>query len=191
MATRYLKLAAAGFFVMAVAGTEPASAQAWIGLMAGEMAAQAAAAQREVDCMHGVPAAPDDVANSNKRGDKLMEEFFALTSQSSARSIRSLFDTDEKGFHIKNDDGPVTLDQLAALLDEPTIHAKVLSVVGGDNQTMRTIWSAGEGDATVYYGADIAVGNFWNSAKILHLTLSKTMPDAPPAFCHLDPEQSY
>jgi len=191
--TRSLAAAGAvGLFV--IAGAAPAHAQAWIGQMVGEMAAQQAAAMREAECRKGKPADPDDVAASNRRADKLMEAYFALTSKSSKREIAALFvsDRDIKDVTWKDDSGAVPIAQLGPQLDEASDkHARVLSVVGGDNHTTRAIWSVGEGDAVVYYGVDIINGTWLTSAKIWHMTVSRTLPETPPAYCHFDPEQSF
>ncbi len=169
-----------------------ANAQAWLGLMVGEMAAQQAAAAREEQCRKGVPADPSDVKSSNKRADKLMDSYFALTSKSSKRDIAALFDSEHKDASWKDDNGPVAITDLGAQLDELSDkHTKILAVVGGDNQTMRMIWSVGEGTDTVYYGVDIINGSFWNNSHIWHMTVSKTQPDTPPAYCHFDPEQRF
>ena len=174
-----------------LASSTPAVAQAWIGQVVGEMAAQQAAAQREEACRKGTPADPSDVKSSNKRADKLMASFFALTSQSSKRDILSLFETDKAGMHVITDNGTIRPEALSELLDEPAAPKKLLSVVGGDNITVRVIWTAGEGDDTMYYGADITIGSWLTGAHILHLTVSENELDAPPAYCHLDPEQSF
>jgi hypothetical protein len=175
-----------------VAGSGPAAAQAWIGQMVGEMAAQQAAAQRELECRKGAPADPSDVKAGNRRADKVMEAYFALTSKSTKKDIQKLFAMDQKDVSWKNENGKVPLDQLGALLDEasPT-HARILSVVAGDILTTRAIWSVGEGADIVYYGVDIMNGNWLSDSKIWHVSVSKTQPDTPPAYCHFDSEQSY
>jgi len=191
--TRSLAIAGAASLLV-VAGLTPASAQAWIGQIVGEMAAEQAAAQREAECLKGRPADPDDVKAANRRADGVMQAYFALTSKSSKRDIAAVFvtDRDVKDVTWKDDAGAVPIAQLGAQLDEPSDKvAKILSVVGGDNHTTRAIWSVGEGDGTLYYGVDIINGSWLSNAKIWHMTVSKTEPETPPAYCHFDPEQSF
>jgi len=192
---RTLSLAAAGAAsLFIIVGSLPAQGQAWIGQMVGEMAAQQAAAMREAECRKGKPADPDDVKASNRRADKLMDAYFALTSKSSKREIAAVFVTDKdiKDVSWKDDNGAVPIAQLGAQFDEASPkHARLLSVVAGDNHITRAVWTVGEGADTVYYGVDIINGTWLSDSKIWHMTVSKTQPETPPAFCHFDPEQSY
>jgi hypothetical protein len=180
--------------VLAISLAIPSAAQsqAWIGQMAGEMAAQQQQAELEAACRKGAPADPDDVKSSNRRAEKLMDAYFDLTSKSSLRDIQRVFAMGKPDVSWKDANGKVPIDQLGARLDEvSTKRTLVLSVVGGDNKTMRAIWSVGDGADKIYYAADIVVGNWISSSAIWHMTVSKTLPDTPPAYCHFDSEQSF
>jgi len=178
--------------VMLVWGDTPAAAQAWIGQVVGEAAAQQAAAAREAACRRGTPADPDDVKRSNRRADTVMEAYFALTSKSPKRNVTAVFATGKPDVSWQNADGKVPVSELGAQLDEPSPqHTKILSVVAGDNEKMRAIWSVGEGADTLYYGVDIINGDWLSSSRIWHLTISSKQPDTPPAYCHFDPERSF
>jgi hypothetical protein len=177
---------------VSLAVPSPAQSQAWIGQIAGEVAAQEQQALQETACRKGAPADPSDVKSSNRRAEKLMDSYFALTSKSTKRDIQRVFAMDKPDMSWKDASGKVPPDQLGARLDETsTERTLVLSVVGGDNKTLRAIWSVGDGADKTYYAADIIIGSWFEAPEIWHMTVSPTLPDTPPAYCHFDTEQSF
>jgi len=146
--------------------------------------------------MAGQPADPDDVAKANKRIEKVMDEYFALTAASTPKQIKRVFTTDYKDVRYKEPGGTIPLDQLGARLDVPTPQRTLLAlVVGGDAQSAQAIWSVTpvEGSDIAYYAGDFANEGWFGGWKIWHLQVfpESAKPDVPPAFCHFNSEQSF
>jgi hypothetical protein len=181
---------------VALASSDLAWAQAWIGQIAGEMAAEEQQAALERACLAGAPADPDDVAKANKRIEKAMDAYFELTSSSTPRQIRRVFTSDKDDIRWKDTSGEVPLDQLGARLDLPTPQRTLEAlVVGGDDMTAQAIWSVSpvEGSDIAYYGGDFVNEGWLGGWKLWHLQVFRAAakPDVPHAFCHFDSDQSF
>ena len=199
---RTMKIAATALLVGLALGAAPrqAAAQAWIGQMAGEMAARDAAIAREKACRAGQPAAPNEVTNATTKADALMGSYFALTSTSNGGAVGKVFDMKTTTTTWKSPEGAVAVTALGARLDAPTPKlTPVAFVVGGDAMTARGIWSASEADGgpvTAVYAVDfmaepnLLYGFSW---RIWHMTVlaGGAAPTVPGAYCHYDPDQAW
>jgi len=169
-------------------------AQAWIGEMAGQMAAQAAAAEREKKCVAGEPAPAGEISEATLESAELLDAYFALTSKSKTRDVGRVFALKDDGVSWRSGDREVPVPELGAILDEarPTLEP-VSFIVGGDGRTARGIWrassSADTGEPQVY-AVDFAGGPKW---RIWHMVLlpASLEPEPPAAYCHYNPDQAW
>jgi hypothetical protein len=169
-------------------------AQAWIGQIVGDIAAQEAARQREAACVAGTPAPEEAITRATEQSAALLEAYFALTSKSKRKDIGRVFDLRRDDVSYKSLDGPVSVEELGAILDMPTPTLEPKSfVVGGDGMTSRGIWAIAEPgeEPSGYYAVDFSVRAV--SWRIWHITVLPA--DAPPApaaaYCHYDPDQAW
>lgn len=177
-----------------VLGSRPAFAQAYIGEIAGQMAANRADAAREAACRHGVPADPDTVKELNAKDEKLMDAYFRLNPKSTARDIAEVFDIDNPDVRWRDADGSVPMTQLAGHLGKPASQRSlVVSVTGGDAKTTRTIWSTTQNSKSVFYAVDFIHGSWLGGTHILHMAVlpGPTPPPTPPAYCHFDSSEHF
>ncbi len=191
MSYRVLSIAVA----LAAFGHASAShAQAWIGEMVGQIAAQEAARQREAACVAGTPAPDEEIARATAQSAALLDAYFALTSKSKRKDIGRVFELKKDDVSYKSVDGPVAVEALGAILDQPQPTLERQSfVVGGDGVTARGIWAVVEpgGAPTGYYAVDFSVRAV--SWRIWHLTVlpADAVPAPPAAYCHYDPDQAW
>ncbi|MFI4975110.1 MAG: hypothetical protein ACHP84_11275 [Caulobacterales bacterium] len=180
----------------------PARAQAYIGVIAGQIAAQEEAAREEAACRAGMPATPKAVVAVTARMDRVMSAYFALTAKSDARALAKVFAMKSQNLRWKDDSGSVPVDQLGERLAAPAAAPVRTSVaVGGDAASGRELWTvtpAGANAAPVVYAVDFTTedGHMFDYAlgiRILHIALmpASEAPPAPGAFCHLDPLHGY
>jgi hypothetical protein len=165
-----------------------ASAQAWIGQVAGEMAAEQQAVQVEFNCRHGTPVDKEAAKASLARTEKALDAYFALSAASPAKDIQSVFVEDDLDVSWQDGDQKVAIDQLAPHLSQPLQDRKlIIAVTGYDNRTTRTIWSGHDANGPVFYAIDFTNGTWLYSARIKHLAITHgaTPPETPPAYCHL------
>lgn len=193
-------LAAAVLVASAMSLAGGASAQAWIGAMAGEMAAQEAAAAREKACLAGAPPPPKDVTKITAKIEQRMASYFALDSKSKPADIARVFDMKAKGVSFRDADGTVSPAELGARLDAPTPQLALSSVVvAGDLTTARAIWTTAptDGSPPLAYAADFtgSIDSWFGASgwRIWHLVAlpADQAPPAPGAYCHFDPEQAF
>ena len=83
----------------------PAAAQAWIGQIAGEMAAQRAAAAQEAACLAGTPPDPRKTPKIMAKLDALMAGYFALSSKSENAALRKVFSLTSEGVSFRDSTG--------------------------------------------------------------------------------------
>jgi hypothetical protein len=176
-----------------VALTAPAtaSAQAWIGQMAGEMVAQQRAAAAEAACQSGTPAAAKDIDRANADSATLLAAYLDLGSGAKSGALKKVFNLKEPTAGYADVNGAAKFDALGARLDEPAPALNRLSfIVGGDAMTARGVWEAKAGDQVVgYYAIDFQQVGIWGpSWRIWHVTLfpADRQPTAAGAYCHYD-----
>lgn len=193
-------LVAAGLVAGAMSLAGAASAQAWIGTMVGEMAAQEAAAAREKACLAGAPPPPKDVAKITARIEQRMASYFALDSRSKPADIAKVFDMKAKGVSFRDVDGTISPAELGARLDAPTPALTLSSVVvAGDLTTARAIWTTAptDGSPPMAYAVDFtgAVDSWFGASawRVWHMVAlpADQAPPAPGAYCHFDPDQAF
>ncbi len=190
MSHRVLSIAIA---LSALSHASSSHAQAWIGEMVGQIAAQEAARQREAACVAGTPAPDEEIARATEQSVALLDAYFALTSKSKRKDIGRVFDLKREDASYKSVDGSVAVDALGAILDQPKPTLERQSfVVGGDGLTARGIWAVVEpgGAPAASYAVDFSVKVV--SWRIWHLTVlpADAAPAPPPAYCHYDPDQA-
>lgn len=181
--------AVATFAVCALAAAGPASAQAWIGQVAGNMAAQQAAAAAEAACQAGTPAAPKDIERANADVGPLLAAYFDLDASAKPAALKKVFALKAEGGGYADVNGPAKFDALGARLDAPTPTLNRLSfIVGGDAMSARGVWEAKAGDTVVgYYAIDFLATGVWNPGwRIMRMTVfpADRQPTAPGAYCH-------
>lgn len=196
MKQRYGAAIVAAAIVLGAAA--PASAQIWIGQIAGEAAGQAAAAAREKACLEGAPPDAKQAAQILAQADALMGAYFNLTSKSSPAALNKVFAMKSAGVSFRDDKGKISPAELGARLDAPTPTLAVTSsVVAGDLQSARVIWTATppDGGEPKALAVDFLMEmGFWAGGwRIWHMT--ETSPDQAPsppgAYCHFDVDQAF
>jgi hypothetical protein len=198
---RQLRLPAAVLgIVVAGMSPRPSLAQAWIGQMVGEMAAQGAAIAREKACRAGQPADPVEVTKAVAASEQLLTDYFKLNSKSKPAELRRVFALKLKDVSWKSAEGSVPVAELGARLDEATATMTTQSfIVGGDLESARGIYQvtvAGDNAKSMIYAIDFknvpgaVFGYAWH---IWHMTvLSADQAPAPPAaYCHFDSDQAW
>jgi hypothetical protein len=191
-----IAIAVAVAFGATAATTSACHAQAWIGQIAGDVAAQQEQAAQEQACLAGAPADPDAVQRARSRIEKAMVAFFDLTSSATPREIRGAFTSDKNDIRYKDVSGEVAFDQLGARLDTPAPQRTLVAmVVSGDGLTAQAIWSVApaDGNDIAYYAGDFVNEGWIGGWRIWHLDAlpASQMPDVPPAYCHFNTDQSF
>jgi hypothetical protein len=185
-----------GLTLAACCSSVAVQAQAWIGEMVGQMAAQQAAAQREQACIAGTPAPPDEVTKATEQSAALLDAYFDLSSKSKRKDIGRVFDLRRDGVSYKSIDGSVAVDELGVVLDgrSPCSNAELGRRRRG--QTARGIWAvAAPGEApSGYYAVDFSAKVTgllkvdWRSGTCRY---SPSLHPLPSAYCHYDPDQAW
>jgi hypothetical protein len=182
--------------------TTPAHAQAWIGQIAGDMAARQAAAQREAACRNGTPATPKEQAHALTTSEAALAAYAQLGPQSSPKALGKIFALKQPGLSWKDETGPAGIPEFLTRLDgrRATLE-RIAFVVAGDATTARGIWKASWADApdrTVWYAVDLVGSpgrNMWGGGdyRIWHFSQfsGSEAPPAPAAYCHYDPDQAW
>ena len=178
----------------ALLGTAPvAHAQAYIGIIAGQMAAQQQAAAAEAACRAGKPASERAVTTLLDRMNRVMAAYFALTPKSDDHAIWRIFSRKVTGVRWLDAADPIPPDRLGDHLAPPASAPVVTSaVVGGDAMSGRGVWSVtGPDGAPLVYAVDFysephGWADFASGLRITRLSVSSASPPAPGAFCHID-----
>lgn len=187
---RTLAIAAA---MLAIAPT--ARAQAYIGVVVGQMAAQEHAAALEAACKAGAPASERAVTVLTARMDRAMAAYFALTPKSVEHAIMRIFSVKAPGVHWMNAAELTPVAQLGEHLNPPpATPVRLSAVVGGDARSGRGLWSVvpAAGAPLVYAVDFVSEPHGWtdptDGLRIVHMSVSpaSAAPAQPGAFCHLD-----
>lgn len=171
-----------------------AHAQAWIGAIVGQAAAEQEEAAREKACIAGQPAEPEDVERANTRIERTMVAYFELTPDSKASDITDLFTSRFDDLRWSDEKGDVPITALAPRLNiHPQQRTLIALIVGGDDQSARAIWSVtpSVGATPIFYAGDFVNQGWLGGWRIWHVAVSSTAPDTPPAYCHFNPEDSF
>jgi hypothetical protein len=188
------------FMAACIACPGQAVAQAWIGQIVGNMAAQAEQARKEAACRAGTPASDKTIAQARAASGSLLEKYFSLSSRSRQSDLKKVFALNDADTSWKDENGIVPVTGLGSRLDEQTPTLAMTSfVVGGDGATARGIWEAHYSDPSLahrFYAVDFTGGSggwFGGGWKIWHLTIAPQdrPPSAPAAFCHFDKDQAW
>jgi len=179
-----------------VAAPGVSHAQAWIGQVVGEMAAQQAAAAREQACRGGAPAPEPVRAHADRQTTALMGAYFDLSSRSRSRDIDRVFARNQSTW--VSVDGSTHVASLGERLDiaTPTL-TRLAFVVAGDELTARGVWSAAdEAGANNFYAVDfVSTPGFFSGAtwRIKRMTIfpGDRQPENPGVYCRYDPEQAW
>ena len=144
--------------------------------------------QTEFNCRHAIPLDPESAEASTERVQKAMAAYLALTPNATQRDLYAVFVVDDPGTPWQDGDQKVKLDELAKHLSPPTQPPKLTTIVmGGDNQTSRTIWSGQDAAGPIFYAVDFTNGTSMSRAHILDMAIShgSVSPETPPAYCHM------
>ena len=145
--------------------------------------------QAEFNCRHAIPLDPDSAKASMERVQKAMAAYLALTPNATQSDLNAVFVADEPGAPWQDGNEKVKLAELAPHLVPPAQPPKLITtVMGGDNQTTRTIWAGQDASGPVFYAVDFTNGTSISRAHILDMAISHgtVPPDPPPAYCHMN-----
>ena len=176
--------------MIALACSGPASGQAWIGQMVGNMIAQQQAAAQEAACMNGQPMTADEVAEARAPADALMRAYFsAIHSGSAPRSSFFALDAKARFTALGKSVDRAAIDRLGEPLAgaAPTLDAEPLGFVrSGLDATALGQWAVRDAQgriAGVYTGFFVRKLGEW---KLRTLAFETPAEYAGPAeqFCH-------
>lgn len=189
-----MKRVLAAAILFSLTATPSAYAQAWIGQIAGEAAAQAVQA-REDRCMRGdLPPPSDQRLSAIREGaNSTMAQYFTLAARSESADLNSVFSTRRaRSWEYRYADGSTKgrieaiNDQLArtagAMLSEPQS-----ILLAGDGATAAGQWALhnAEGQAIGHYRAIFRRER--RAWRLLHLEAfdAETAPDMLMNYCHV------
>lgn len=182
------RIAAAGMALAIGFAPATASAQAWIGLMVGQMMAEGQAYQQEIACMSGTPMIDKEVLEARQPAIDTMTGYYAAAQ--AGKPLTPSYNLDKRSRWISGDvtAEPMKIDAQRdpfaapghALTAEPLGYARA-----GDGQTVWGQWAVTRDGARAgtYTGVFTRKDGRW---KLRTLTLTPASQYADPVvqFCH-------